>query len=561
MADINKLKDKIKSTIYPNGKGAINASDHQALLLDMADGMAEADTKLTELKSYFQWNDNILQPLHFGIPQLVNIGYVKTDGTIASPTGTPWRYSNFIPIKGGSSISANLSPGANAAVVAYYSSDSEDSFISNWDGNTGSEISSTVPQNANYLRFCSYWDNNNSSLIVDGYAEGSFLVSGMQQALNESRQTLNELLHIVNIKDNIVKPITIGNDAFSLVGKYINTSGVATNSPVWNYTDFLPIVGGTQIRCKLSIGSGNAIVAFYTAQNESSFISGFNGNTGSEVTANVPQNATYFRACTRVPPSSTYVPDAFITYQGTARDSKRFVDIENELQTVDLRVTSLESQVGKLTTTKSWVSIGDSITWLNDNPGGSRPQHGYQWYLQERIQFGSFVNKGVNGATMLEYPYHTIGVADIYTIALGINDWGATHLTPVGTIADYKAFTSGSPTNYAQALKRLVNQIRTNNATAFIILITPRRAYNFNGYLPNSSLDANAAGVYLHEYVDILNEVAKYESFPIVDQYYNSGINDSNLPAYCYDTCLHPNDAGMKIIANMLYPVMEKLVR
>lgn len=51
MADINKLKDKIKSTIYPNGKGAINASDHQALLLDMAAGMAETDTKLAELSA------------------------------------------------------------------------------------------------------------------------------------------------------------------------------------------------------------------------------------------------------------------------------------------------------------------------------------------------------------------------------------------------------------------------------------------------------------------------------------------------------------------------------
>lgn len=51
MADINKLKDKIKSTIYPNGKGAINASDHQAMLLDMADGMAETDTKLAELSA------------------------------------------------------------------------------------------------------------------------------------------------------------------------------------------------------------------------------------------------------------------------------------------------------------------------------------------------------------------------------------------------------------------------------------------------------------------------------------------------------------------------------
>lgn len=51
MADINKLKDKIKSTIYPNGKGAINASDHQAMLLEMADGMAETDTKLANVSA------------------------------------------------------------------------------------------------------------------------------------------------------------------------------------------------------------------------------------------------------------------------------------------------------------------------------------------------------------------------------------------------------------------------------------------------------------------------------------------------------------------------------
>ena len=40
MADIQTLKDKIKSTIYPNGKGAINATDHQALLLEMVDKLA-----------------------------------------------------------------------------------------------------------------------------------------------------------------------------------------------------------------------------------------------------------------------------------------------------------------------------------------------------------------------------------------------------------------------------------------------------------------------------------------------------------------------------------------
>lgn len=41
--DTGKLKDKIKSTIYTNGRGAINAADHQALLLDIADAIDEVE--------------------------------------------------------------------------------------------------------------------------------------------------------------------------------------------------------------------------------------------------------------------------------------------------------------------------------------------------------------------------------------------------------------------------------------------------------------------------------------------------------------------------------------
>ena len=43
MADINTLKDKITSTIYPNGRGAITAESHQALLLEMADTIGEVE--------------------------------------------------------------------------------------------------------------------------------------------------------------------------------------------------------------------------------------------------------------------------------------------------------------------------------------------------------------------------------------------------------------------------------------------------------------------------------------------------------------------------------------
>ena len=59
----------------------------------------------------------------------------------------------------------------------------------------------------------------------------------------------------------------------------------------------------------------------------------------------------------------------------------------------------------------------------------------------------------------------------------------------------------------------------------------------------------------------IIKEIADYEGYPIIDLYYKSGVNDANLPTLCYDQYLHPNERGMQLIANMIYPEMEKLVR
>ena len=41
--EIKTLKEKVASTIYPNGKGAINAADHQTLLLDVVDSIDESN--------------------------------------------------------------------------------------------------------------------------------------------------------------------------------------------------------------------------------------------------------------------------------------------------------------------------------------------------------------------------------------------------------------------------------------------------------------------------------------------------------------------------------------
>lgn len=118
MADINKLKDQIKSTIYPNGKGAINASDHQALLLDMAAGMAETDTKLTELSEEIK--ETYGEYIHDAeyIKAIVDadgriLFGIKADGTISWSKGIPQVIINYVESK-----IAEL--GMNADILSFF---------------------------------------------------------------------------------------------------------------------------------------------------------------------------------------------------------------------------------------------------------------------------------------------------------------------------------------------------------------------------------------------------------------------------------------------------------
>lgn len=113
MADINKLKDKIKSTIYPNGKGAINASDHQAMLLDMADGMAETDTKLAELSAVIG-----LEGANNIDLSNANSGYISaTTGNINADTG--YKYTNPIQVKKGQVVRVVSVAATSVAVISW----------------------------------------------------------------------------------------------------------------------------------------------------------------------------------------------------------------------------------------------------------------------------------------------------------------------------------------------------------------------------------------------------------------------------------------------------------
>ena len=90
----------------------------------------------------------------------------------------------------------------------------------------------------------------------------------------------------------------------------------------------------------------------------------------------------------------------------------------------------------------TWVAIGDSITYLNDNPKetGNRVSKGYMTLVTEQLPHIKYVNQGHNGWTagLIADKIDNLGLtsAEVYSIFLGTNDWWAGR--PIGTLSDIK---------------------------------------------------------------------------------------------------------------------------
>ncbi len=199
-----------------------------------------------------------------------------------------------------------------------------------------------------------------------------------------------------------------------------------------------------------------------------------------------------------------------------------------------------------------WCSLGTSISWLNDNTANYPITKGYQTRVLEKLGFVHFTNKAVNGGR-IESARAAVVLADYYTIEHGINDWGN---TPVGTMDDY--INNRNNGTFAAYYRQVINQIFTRNPRAKVVLCTPRKAYGFNGYLPEHWYDPKN-GIYLKEYADLVKQIAAYESFPIADFFEECG-GQRQLKYLSYDEALHPNDAGFQMMANVLIQALEKVI-
>ena len=251
----------------------------------------------------------------------------------------------------------------------------------------------------------------------------------------------------------------------------------------------------------------------------------------------------------------------------------------------------------------TWTAIGDSITYLNDHHDetGYRITNGYMALVAAKHPNIEYINQGHNGWTTagIAKEIENLGLTktDVYSVFLGTNDWWSGW--PLGSMDDY-IHDTGYKTTYG-AYRVIINKIRSLNANAKIILITPMQRSDFV-YIAGAY--NNAYGCYkpkngqeLSQFADAVKEIGKYEHFTVIDLYHNSGITVENVvkfkrmkdPAtgvyhnmtypsyigipfhpgedeypypleaigYTYDG-LHPSDEGNQVIANLIINEFKK---
>ena len=252
---------------------------------------------------------------------------------------------------------------------------------------------------------------------------------------------------------------------------------------------------------------------------------------------------------------------------------------------------------------RTWVAIGDSITYLNEHQDetGNRITKGYLTLVTEQIPEITYVNKGYNGWTAVriaeEIESLQLPVGDIYTVFLGTNDWWQGK--PLGTLEDYKNST-GNQTFFG-AYRTIINKLKDLNPDARMILITPMQRGDFV-YIADKK--NNAYGSYrtkndqdLEQFAKTVAAVGENEGIKVVDLFHHSRMTQENMvkfkrlknpengsykdypfPEYqnipfnpetdeypyppesidmTYDG-LHPSDKGYAVISEMLIEILKK---
>lgn len=201
--------------------------------------------------------------------------------------------------------------------------------------------------------------------------------------------------------------------------------------------------------------------------------------------------------------------------------------------------------------------LGDSIT---EGVGTTCADNIYLNVIKRECKLAEARNYGISGTRIARQQdeenygnpycdrYKTMDDdADVVVVFGGTNDYGHGR-APIGS------FDDRTPDTYYGAWHVLLSGLIEKYTDATIVVMTPL-------HREGETVPSPGNGKPFEIYVDIVKEVARYYSIPVLDLWSVSGIQPC-VPAikdrYCPDG-LHPSDAGNRLIANRLIGFLETL--
>jgi lysophospholipase L1-like esterase len=210
--------------------------------------------------------------------------------------------------------------------------------------------------------------------------------------------------------------------------------------------------------------------------------------------------------------------------------------------TENLQSEKAESEVidSKKYINKNWMALGDSLTFKNQ----------YQKYVQQICGFANVTTIETPDATLHlmddKVTKELLNNIDVVTVFASANDFGWNR--PLGNINDPTTINT-----FYSDMKAVIQNIKRNKPEVKLIFITTiyvgKDRY---GFLKNSQ------GITMEDYTKAMKEVCSLNNIPILDLNMQSGINENNLLKYS-DDLVHPNDAGMELIGNMIGQFLNTL--
>ena len=364
-----------------------------------------------------------------------------------------------------------------------------------------------------------FW--NGSAWTAGGTYQALAIADGSVYAKSIAARQLLLALQQQGSRQNMFDPYQ------TFASGYINDDGTLSGSTGYSTTDKIYLIPGAQYTIKTNWSNIAAHRGALFAADDSG-LGYISDTTTSGVTFTAPLNASYMRLSFNNDSDKDYV-NTQIVFGGAAPTLYDAYGIYIDL----IKANNKWSR-------KKWNAIGDSFT--------ATPSR----YINQTLHktgLGAVNNYGISGCTMANVNASSVvnryedfaADADITTILIGTNDYG--NSIAIGTI------DSTDDTEFYGAYKEVIEALLTANPAQRLILITPAfREMEIT----------NDKGHKLFDYADAIIALGKRYSLPVVDLFYESGINTLTLSTYLEDG-LHPNPVGANRIADMLSAMAIRL--